>query len=637
MDTPSTPPVGRTIRVLVVDDSKVIRTFVRSGLTKNGWTVETAEGGHEALAKIPVFCPDVVICDLNMPEMEGSEVVARVAELDPNLPVVMHSDEAELTRVLKTVNLGAFDFIPKSKDLGPLIAAAQKAARHGWLARDNLRLTDELRDLNQALERRVSERTAELHTVNRDMRLVLDNVEQGFATLNRDGTLSAERSAVLDEWLGPYQPSKPLHAYVLDLTGADAAAWFQVTWDSLQESDLPLELSLEQMPKRMVAGGRSFALEFKPILVDGHWERMLFIMSDITAELERERAQRAQQDQLRAFEQIMRDRKAFLEFFAEANAIVERLQDAAVTDITEVRRLVHTLKGNCAQSGVSGVALLCHELENKMQSTGESLSASQRGSLAELWEPFARSVDVVAGRGGREIVEVPSRELRVALDRLQGGAESTEIFDQIRSWEFEPAERRLRRIGEQARTVAARLGKGVIEIEVEHNDVRLSSESWAQFWSSFTHAVRNAIDHGIETPEERLAAGKTENGRIRLATRIRGAELTVEISDDGRGVDWELVRKRARAASLPCETSADLHEALFHNGLSTKETVSEISGRGVGMAAIRAVCAKMGGRVVVESLLPGRGTTIRWTWPHTTELEVFRASRQPTPAAAPLC
>ena len=627
MDTVAPSPGGPTVRVLIVDDSKVIRSFVQTGLRKKGWEVETSDGGREALVKIRTFHPDVVICDLNMPEMDGAEVVARVTEIDPNLPVVMHSDEAELARVLRTVNVGAFDFIPKSKDLAPLIAAAQRAARHRWLTRDNDRLGAELRDLNQALERRVADRTEELHGVNRDMRLVLDNVDQGLATLNRDGTLSSERSAMLERWLGPYQPGKPLYDYIAETASADAAAWVRVAWDSLVENVFPLEVSLEQMPKRLSAGGRTFTLEFKPILAGGHWDKMLFIMTDITAQLERERAQQAQKDQLRAFEQIMRDRRAFLEFFAEASAIVERLGDPTFNDMAEVRMLVHTLKGNCAQSGVAGLALYCHDLETELQQTGESLSEEQRVALSELWGAFARSVEVVAGRGAeREIIEIPARDLRSTLERVRGGAELLEIVDRIRAWEFEPTERRLHRIGEQARAIAVRLGKGTLDVEIEHNDVRLASETWAPFWSSFTHAVRNAIDHGVESRDDRLAAGKCAEGRIGLATRIRGAELTVEISDDGRGVDWPRVAEKARAAGLPCATPADLHEALFHVGLSTTATVSDTSGRGVGLAAIRATCAKMGGRIVIESQR-GQGTTLRWVFPHTTDIEVFRPSR----------
>ena len=637
MEVSPKPTEGRTVRVLVVDDSKVIRRFVQTGLTKRGWEVEIAEGGHEALAKIPAFAPDVVVCDLNMPEMDGSEVVARVVALDPWLPVVMHSDEAELTRVLRTVNLGAFDFIPKTKDLGQLVAAVQRAAQHRWLTHDNERLTTQLRELNQGLERRVVERTAELHAVNRDMRLVLDHVDQGIAILNRGGRLLPQRSAVLERWLGPYQADKPLHAYVGDLTNAETAAWFQVTWESACDPDLPLELVLDQMPKRLQTGGRTFGLTFKPILIEASWEEMLFIMTDVTNDLERERAQRAQQDQLRAFEQITRDRKAFLEFFVEANAMVERLASQSLTDMADVLRVLHTLKGNCAQAGVSSIALFCHELETKLQETGEPLSPTQRLALVDLWAGFARSVEVVAGRGTtRDLVEVTSDELRATMDLLRRGAEPRAILDRMRAWEYEPAERQLHRIGDHARALASRLGKGNLEVQIEHNDVRLSPESWSQFWSSLTHVVRNAIDHGIEPREERVAAGKPAHGRLRLAIRSRGTELTVQVSDDGRGVDWDQVRERARAMGLPHHTAADLHEALFHSGLSTKSAVSEISGRGVGMSAIRTVCHSMGGRLTVDSTL-GQGTTISWTWPETTDAEVFQVSRPSSRLPPSIC
>src|SRR5581483_9261352 len=180
------------------------------------------------------------------------------------------------------------------------------------------------------------------------------------------------------------------------------------------------------------------------------------------------------------------------------------------------------------------------------------------------------------------------------------------VLDRMRAWEFEPAERQLRRIGEQARALANRLGKG-LEVDIEHNDVRLSSDAWAPFWSSLTHVVRNAIDHGIEPAVERVAAGKPAHGRLRLAIRARGAELTVQISDDGRGVDWDLVRERARSMGLPYQTADDLLEALFYGGLSTKSAVSDISGRGVGMSAIRAVCLSMGGELTVDSAR-GHGT-----------------------------
>jgi len=152
-----------------------------------------------------------------------------------------------------------------------------------------------------------------------------------------------------------------------------------------------------------------------------------------------------------------------------------------------------------------------------------------------------------------------------------------------------------------------------LNLVIEPNDVLLFPESWATFWSGFTHAIRNAVDHGIESPEERLAAGKPAQGKIRLTTRLLDDDLLVEIADDGRGIAWNLVRARAAAVGLAHDTREDLTEALFQDGLSTKGEVSEFSGRGIGMGALRAISRKMGGSVQVTSA-EGQGTCLSFRW-----------------------
>ncbi|MFT5585375.1 MAG: two-component system chemotaxis sensor kinase CheA [Cognaticolwellia sp.] len=129
-------------------------------------------------------------------------------------------------------------------------------------------------------------------------------------------------------------------------------------------------------------------------------------------------------------------------------------------------------------------------------------------------------------------------------------------------------------------------------------------------WSAFAHAARNAVDHGIETPIERLAANKSAFGTLRLFCEVQGGNLCIELTDDGAGVDWRAVRAKAQKLGLPCETQAELTDALFHQGLSCKEQVSELSGRGVGLSALRHAAESLGGSVELETQA-SLGTTLR--------------------------
>jgi two-component system, chemotaxis family, sensor kinase CheA len=162
------------------------------------------------------------------------------------------------------------------------------------------------------------------------------------------------------------------------------------------------------------------------------------------------------------------------------------------------------------------------------------------------------------------------------------------------------------RMAEQAERLGERIGKQ-LRVVIDHNDVRLDPERFAALWSSMVHAVRNAVDHGLETVSEREAAGKPGTARLELSSRLEGALAILEIRDDGRGIDWDKVRLRAQEHNLPHATAADLEAAIFSDGVSTKDEISEVSGRGVGMGALKQICEELGGRIEV-STERGRGT-----------------------------
>jgi len=134
------------------------------------------------------------------------------------------------------------------------------------------------------------------------------------------------------------------------------------------------------------------------------------------------------------------------------------------------------------------------------------------------------------------------------------------------------------------------------------------------------HVFRNMIDHGIETPEERLAAGKREFGLIQCKIRQSGNELTLSVSDDGRGIDAAKVLRVAESKGLIAPgqgglmTAEEIYGLLFMDSLSTKDEVSALSGRGVGLSAVKAEVERLGGTIEVGSK-PGRGSRFKFHLP----------------------
>jgi chemotaxis protein histidine kinase CheA len=128
------------------------------------------------------------------------------------------------------------------------------------------------------------------------------------------------------------------------------------------------------------------------------------------------------------------------------------------------------------------------------------------------------------------------------------------------------------------------------------------------------HVVRNAVDHGWESPEERRAAGKSSQPKLRLGAYMQAQDLTIELEDDGRGIDWDAIRRAADERGMPARTQSDLTAALLSVGVSGREEVGPLSGRGVGMSAVQARVEQFAGRIEVSSRR-GEGTCWRLSFP----------------------
>ncbi|MFN9633577.1 MAG: chemotaxis protein CheA, partial [Erythrobacteraceae bacterium] len=276
---------------------------------------------------------------------------------------------------------------------------------------------------------------------------------------------------------------------------------------------------------------------------------------------------------------------------APASAVIDRSEDPAGpaarrADIAQrtIRLPVELL--DRVMSGVSDMVLARNDLAHRLR---------QAGNQPTIDGPFERLTSILS-------------DVRDAITRMRMQRIET-LFGVL---------------PRLVRDLSAELGKQVM-VDIDGGDVELDREMIETIRDPLTHLIRNAIDHGIEPPSARLAGGKREIGLLAIAARQAGNTIAIVISDDGRGLDEERIATKALATSLitHAERSAmsrdKLLNLIFEPGFSTAETVSNVSGRGVGLDVVRQNLEKVGGSIRVTSQ-PGHGTQFTLQIPLTLSI-----------------
>jgi two-component system, chemotaxis family, sensor kinase CheA len=198
---------------------------------------------------------------------------------------------------------------------------------------------------------------------------------------------------------------------------------------------------------------------------------------------------------------------------------------------------------------------------------------------------------------------------------------TSELQDVIMQTRLQPIGNVFNKFPRVVRDLARQLGKEV-ELEVIGKDVALDKTLIEGISDPLMHMVRNAVDHGIETVEERREAGKSTTGTVRIEARHEAGQVIIEISDDGKGLHGERIAESAvKKGLVTAREVAEMTEKeklylIFHAGLSTAKTVSDISGRGVGMDVVKTNLNRLGGQIEINSD-PGNGSSFRIKLPLT--------------------
>jgi two-component system chemotaxis sensor kinase CheA len=200
---------------------------------------------------------------------------------------------------------------------------------------------------------------------------------------------------------------------------------------------------------------------------------------------------------------------------------------------------------------------------------------------------------------------------KVPLQRLSHV--TAELQERVMKTRMQPIGTAWQKLPRVVRDLSAELNKK-IELVMQGAETELDRQVLEVIKDPLTHMIRNSADHGIETPLERRAAGKPEQGTIRLKAYHEGGTITIEIADDGRGLNVAAIRRKARERGLAGEAElermgdAQVAKFIFHPGFSTAKAITAVSGRGVGMDVVKTNIELIGGTVDIASE-PGRGAT----------------------------
>ncbi|MGJ4882460.1 MULTISPECIES: hybrid sensor histidine kinase/response regulator [unclassified Bradyrhizobium] len=215
-----------------------------------------------------------------------------------------------------------------------------------------------------------------------------------------------------------------------------------------------------------------------------------------------------------------------------------------------------------------------------------------------------------------QLLEIARRnedtEFKVPLQRLSNV--TAELQEGVMKTRMQPIGNAWQKLPRIVRDLATELGKQ-IELEMHGADTELDRQVLDLIKDPLTHMVRNSADHGLETMAERAAAGKAEQGTIRLSAYHEGGHIIICIADNGRGLNTERIKAKALANGLVTEaelekmTEAQIHKFIFEPGFSTAAAVTSVSGRGVGMDVVRTNIDQIGGTIDIKSVL-GEGTSV---------------------------
>lgn len=510
---------------------------------------------------------------------------------------------------------------------------------------------------NQMIEK-IQENSLLLRQKNADIQAILQNMQQGILTVVEDATVHPEYSVYLEQI---FETGEIAGRDFMDLVFADAdldadgRAQVEAAVGACLGQDginfvFNQHLLVGEVVRRMPDGReKALDLSWSAITDDNDTiVRLMLCVRDVT-QLRKLAAEASEQRRsLEIIGEILSvSQEKFQQFIASATGfihenerIIRQYSQADSAAIAALFRNMHTIKGNARTYNLRHLTNVVHETEQRYDALRQEDGArqwDQNDLMAELMrvreaiDRYATINEHSLGRkgpgmvaDGNALVVVDKARIGEAL-RLIEHANPASLPDLVSM--RESVRQTLRLLGSASvgealagvigslPSLAHELGKEVPSVRIDDNGYRLAEDVVPLMGDVFTHLLRNALDHGIETAEVRRARGKAPAGTIDIEVGVDRGTLQITLSDDGRGLALDRIRgiamDRGWLGADASPSDEEIAQWIFRPGFSTAETVTAVSGRGVGMDAVREFLAREGGSIALHFTDDRKGAPFR--------------------------
>ncbi len=493
-----------------------------------------------------------------------------------------------------------------------------------------------------------------LNRKKKDIQNMLEHVPQGIMTVLKDQTIHHEYSTYLETIFHTTQVGgENVINFLFSQSDLDADTLDQIKTTiriSIGEDMMNFALNSHLLPDHFQITCQDelkhLDLTWSPICdSNGAISQILISIRDVTKLISLQEESKKQNRELEIIRQILSVKQedfhhfmtSSIDFLDTNQGIIEATKSKDFDTLNILFRNMHTIKGNARTYGLLHLTNAVHEAENEYSSLRKDESRNWSKEL--LLEQLSKV---------RELVVEYDSVNRNKLGRKQPGRRLKDEYHLIKKAEVEqfltqlgtvdnndllPLKKEvfrfqnvLERLGtdkleiaiagilESVSSLADELNKPSPEISIENNNVFIKNDCFGLLTNVFSHVIRNSLDHGIESPEERKSLGKERNGKISVSTEIKNDKLVINYRDDGRGINILEVRKKAVELGLidadDAKSAVETAKFIFHSGLSTAGKTTEISGRGVGMEAVQKFFEKMEGSIAIHLLDEANDTFI---------------------------